>query len=144
MPEKSRGLSLFGNDHFWPRFFDPLRELGASISNFFSPSADALNKADYYEISLELPGVDEKDVDISIQNGNLTIRGEKRSQREESDKNYFFSERRYGAFERSFRLPEDVCEDAIKASFRNGVLSLRLPKLAPKESASRKIEIKPN
>jgi len=142
MLEKSRGLPLFGNDHFWPRFFDPLRELGASISNFFSPSADAMSKDDYYEISIELPGVDEKDIDVSIQNGSLSVRGEKHAQHEENDNNYYFSERRYGAFERIFRLPEDVREDAIKATFRNGVLNLRLPKLAPKEAVSRKIEVK--
>ncbi len=143
MSEKSRTISLMGNDHFWPRFFDPLREFGSAISNFFSPSADALNKEDCYEIRVELPGVTEKDVEISIENNSLTIRGEKRSEREEKDKNYYFSERRYGSFERSFRLPDDVREAGISASYKDGILTLRLPKTEPKKSASRKIEIKP-
>ncbi len=142
MPEKSRTLSVTGNDHFWPRFFDPLREFGSVISNFFSPNADALNKEDCYEIRVELPGVSEKDVEVTIENNNLTIRGEKRSEHEEKDKNYYFSERRYGSFERSFRLPEDVKEADIKASYKDGVLTLRLPKTEPKKSASRKIDIK--
>ncbi len=144
MPEKSRGLSLLGNDHFWPRFFDPLRDFGTAISNFFSPSADALDKEDSYEIRIELPGVSEKDVEVSIENNNLTIRGEKRSEHEEKDKNYYFSERRYGSFERAFRLPEDVREADIKAVYKDGVLTLRIPKMEPKKPASRKIEIRSN
>lgn len=144
MSEKSRALSLLGNDHFWPRFFDPLREFGSAISNFFSPNADAINKEDSYEIRIELPGVSEKDVEVSIENNNLTVRGEKRSEREEKDKNYYFSERRYGSFERSFRLPEDVKEADIKAAYKDGVLTLLLPKAEPKKSSGRKIEIKAN
>ncbi len=142
MTDKSRALSLLGNDHFWPRFFDPFRDLGSAISNFFSPSADAVNKEDCYEIQVELPGVAEKDVDVSIENNTLTIKGEKRSEREEKDKNYYFSERRYGAFERSFRLPEDVKETDIKATYKDGVLRLLLPKSEAKKPVGRKIEVK--
>lgn len=144
MLEKSRGLSVLGSDHFWPRLFDPLREFGSAISSFFSPSADAIDKEDSYEIRLELPGVSEKDVEVTVENNNLIIRGEKRTEREEKDKNYYFSERRYGAFERAFRLPEDVQETEIKAVCKDGVLTLRIPKTEPKKPASRKIEIKPN
>jgi len=144
MFEKSRGLSLLGNEHFWPRFIDPFRELGSAISNFFSPSADALDKEDSYEIRLELPGVNEKDVEICIENNSLIIRGEKRTEREEKEKNYYFSERRFGAFERAFRLPEDVHEAEIKATFKDGVLTIRIPKTEQKKPVSRKIEIRPN
>jgi len=144
MSEKSRALSVFGDDRFWPRFFEPLREFGSVISSFFSPNADAVNKEGCYEIRVELPGVSEKDVEVSLENGNLTIRGEKRSEHEEKDKNYFFSERRYGAFERIFRLPDDVREADIKASYKDGILTLRLPKTESKKPASRKIEIKPS
>lgn len=142
MAEKSRSLSLLGNDHFWPRFFDPLREFGASIGNFFSPTADAVNKKDCYEIRVELPGVSEKDVEVSVDNNTLTVRGEKHFEQEEKDKDYYFSERRYGSFERSFRLPEDVKEADIKASYKNGILTLSLPKSEPRHQASRKIDIK--
>lgn len=144
MSEKSIALSVFGDDRFWPRFFEPLREFGSVISSFFSPNADAVNKEGCYEIRVELPGVSEKDVEVSLENGNLTIRGEKRSEHEEKDKNYFFSERRYGAFERIFRLPDDVREADIKASYKDGILTLRLPKTESKKPASRKIEIKPS
>lgn len=132
-----------GSNHFWPRFFDPLRDFGSAISNFFSPSADALDREGSYEIRLELPGVSEKDVEVSVENNNLTIRGEKRMEREEKDKNTCFSERRFGAFERAFRLPDDVREADIKASCMDGVLTVRIPKVEPKKSASRKIEIGP-
>jgi len=144
MPEKSGGLPIMGNDHFWPRFFDPLRDFGSAVSHFFSPSADALDREGSYEIHLELPGVSEKDVEVSIENNTLTIRGEKRTEREEKDKNTYFSERRFGAFERAFRLPDDVREADIKATCKDGVLTIRIPKIEPKKPASRKIEIKPN
>ncbi len=78
-----------------------------------------------YKITAELPGLDEKDVDVTLANGVLTIRGEKRSETE--DKERLFSERTYGRFER--RIPvEDVDEDKISASFKNGILTVTLPK----------------
>lgn len=144
MLEKSRSLSLSGNDHFWPRFFDPFREFGTAVSNFFSPSVDAVDKDDSYEIRVELPGVSEKDVEVSVENNTLTIKGEKRSEQEEKDKNYYFSERRYGSFQRSFRLPEDVSDDKIHANYKDGVLTLHLPKSEHREKAPRKVEIKPS
>ena len=94
-----------------------------------------------YEITAELPGLDEKDIQVRLSNGNLTISGEKREAKEDKDANYHLSERRYGSFQRNFRLPDGVNPDKIEASFKNGVLTVSVPK---SEDASKetKIDIK--
>jgi HSP20 family molecular chaperone IbpA len=96
-----------------------------------------------YEISLELPGVAGSDIDVMVQDGSLTVQGEKRFEHEEAGRTYFFSEREYGAFQRSFRLPPDVATDRIDAAFKHGVLNVRIPKLQPATLAdSRKVQVR--
>ena len=82
-----------------------------------------------------LPGVDEKDVSVSLQEHVLTVSGEKKSEREEEKKGYLMSERRYGSFRRSFRVPDDVDENKITAKFDKGVMSISLPKTASAKSS---------
>lgn len=130
-----------GNE-FWPSLFDPLRDFGHAVSNFFSPSADASNSDDTYEISMELPGVDEKDIDISVHDNVLTVMGEKKFEQEKKEKNYYFSERRYGSFQRSFRLPPGIQQNDIAARFNNGVLTVTIPKMLEQEPSRQKIEIR--
>ena len=142
MAEKSKPVSILSGEHMWPSLLDPFRHLGQTISNFLSPSAEAVNTENAYEISVELPGVAEKDIDISLEDGLLTVKGEKRSEREEKDENYYFSERRYGSFQRAFRLPENIKEDDIHAKFKDGVLTVSLPKAEPKKPSGRKIAVK--
>ena len=77
-----------------------------------------------------------------MQDGSLTIQGEKRFEHEETGRAYFFSEREYGAFQRSFRLPPDAAGDRIDAAFKNGVLTIKIPKLQPAEGDSRKILVR--
>jgi HSP20 family protein len=79
-------------------------------------------------VEAELPGIDEKDVSLSLQAGVLTIRGEKKHEHEEEKENYRMMERRYGSFQRSLRLPDTLDEDKVEASFNNGVLKVSLPK----------------
>lgn len=97
-----------------------------------------------YEVVAELPGLDDKDVDVELANGMLTIKGEKSSAREEKDKekNCFFSERSYGSFRRSFRVPENVDQDKIAADFSKGVLTVKLPKTPEAQSKAKKIDVK--
>ena len=95
-----------------------------------------------YEISAELPGLDEKDVEVKLANGLLTIRGEKKEEREEKEKDYYLSERRYGAFTRSFQVPEGVDADKVEARFAKGVLTVTLPKTAEAQKQEKKIEVK--
>ena len=111
--------------------YAPLRKLGEKVTDWFAPKADGAMAEDYYEISLELPGVAAEEIVVGVQDGALTVQGEKRFEHEEAGRTYFFSEREYGAFQRSFRLPPDAAKDRIDAAFKNGVLNIRIAKLQP-------------
>lgn len=78
-------------------------------------------------VEAELPGIDEKDVSLALQDGILTIRGERKHERDEEKENYRMMERRYGSFQRSVQLPDAVDEDKVEATFNNGVLKVSLP-----------------
>jgi HSP20 family protein len=106
------------------------------------PNVDVKELADGYEIAAELPGIDEKDIDVTVREGVLTLRGEKRFEKKEENENLFLSERSYGTFQRSFRLPDDVDPEGITARFEKGVLKLHLPKAPEQEAATKKIEVK--
>lgn len=105
------------------------------------PSTDLSEAENTLTYSLELPGMDDGDIEVSIDSGRLVIRGEKRDEREESGENYIFKERRFGRFERAFALPANVEEDNIKAVFDKGVLTVKLPCERGREKPSRKIEV---
>jgi HSP20 family protein len=107
-----------------------------------APAVDVVEKENEYAISAELPGLDEKDVEVTVADGVLTLKGEKKEEREEKTKDYYLSERSFGSFRRSFRLPDDVDVAKIDASFRKGVLRLTLPKSAAAKPKSQKIAIK--
>ncbi|TIO32702.1 Hsp20/alpha crystallin family protein [Mesorhizobium sp.] len=107
-----------------------------------APAMDLVEKGKEYEITAELPGIDEKNVEIKLANRTLTIKGEKTEEKEEKDKDYYLSERRYGSFQRSFQLPEGVDADKIDASFAKGVLTVKLPKTAEAQKAEKKIAVK--
>lgn len=107
-----------------------------------APAIDVVEKDDAYEITAELPGLDEKNVDIKLSNHTLTIKGEKSETKEDRQKDYYLSERRYGSFQRSFRLPEGVDADKVEASFAKGILTVKLPKTAEARKGEKKISIK--
>jgi HSP20 family protein len=107
-----------------------------------APAVDMVEKEKEYEITVELPGMDEKNIELKISNGMLTIKGEKQEQKEEKKKDYFLSERRYGSFERSFRLPDGVDANKIAATIKKGVLTVTLPKTAEAQKPEKKIEVK--
>ena len=107
-----------------------------------APAMDLVEKEKEYEISAELPGIDEKNVEIKVANHMLTIKGEKKEEKEEKQKDYYLSERRYGSFQRSFALPEGVDADKIEANFVKGVLTVKLPKTAEAQKAEKKITVK--
>ncbi|MFL5279773.1 MAG: Hsp20/alpha crystallin family protein, partial [Rhodopila sp.] len=91
-------------------------------------------------LTAEMPGMTEKDVQVSLSGNTLVIKGEKRQEREEKDKGYHLSERCYGEFQRSFLLPDGADSDKVEASFANGVLTVTVPKTA--QAAPKKIEVK--
>lgn len=86
--------------------------------------------------------MDEKDIEVKVANGGLTIKGEKQEEKEEKKKDYYLHERRFGSFERCFAIPEDVDADKIEAHFKKGVLTVTLPKKPEAQKAEKKIEVK--
>lgn len=120
--------------------FEPFGRLPLAWAS--APAVDLVEKDKEYEITAELPGLDEKNVEVKLSNGTLTISGEKKEEREERDKGYHLSERRYGAFRRAFRVPEGVDQEHIEASFGKGVLTVRLPKTTDGQKPEKTISIK--
>lgn len=127
-------LPGFGRDieHFWPR----------TTGGMLSVSVDIAEDDKAYTVTAELPGMDEKDIDVDITDDVLTLKGEKRAEKEEKNKNRYVRERSYGAFERSFVLPADVDADRIDAKFAKGVLTVVLPKNPRAQAARKKIAVK--
>ena len=107
-----------------------------------APAVDVVETEKSYEITVELPGLDEKNVEVKVANGGLTINGEKQEEKEEKKKDYYLHERHFGSFERSFQIPEGVDVDKIEASFKKGVLNVTLPKKPAAQKPEKKIEVK--
>lgn len=107
-----------------------------------APAMDLVETDKGYAITAELPGLEEKDVDLKVANGILTIKGEKSEQKEEHKGDYHLSERRFGQFQRAFRIPEGVDADRIDASMAKGVLTVTLPKSEKAKAEEKKIEIR--
>ena len=107
-----------------------------------TPAMDVAETDKAYEITAELPGMSESDVEVVAANGVLTIKGEKKEEKEEKKKDYYLSERRYGSFERRMQIPEDVEADKIEAAFKKGVLTVTLPKKPEAQKPAKKIEVK--
>ncbi len=127
---------------FWPQLYEPLRNFGARVTDWLAPASDASGDETAYRITMELPGVEEKDIDISVHDGVVTIKGEKSAAREEEGETWFFSERQYGSFSRSFRLPADADGDKVEAHLKDGILRMTIPKRSGESAAGRKVEIR--
>ncbi len=126
---------------WWPHLYEPLRGVGQKIADWFAPRAEAAVTNDFYEINMELPGVSVDDIEISLDEGQLTIKGEKRFAREASGRSYYFSEREYGALQRSFRLPAAAKSEDVAADFKDGILAVKVPKAGPPPKKTQRIEI---
>lgn len=123
--------SLIGRDLFdrFERLFEDF-ELPSLFEEreAWTPAFDVIEKEKEYVVTAEIPGIDPKDIDITISNGILTIKGEKKKEEENREENYYYMERQYGTFQRSFRLPNEIEADKVDATYKNGVLRLVLPK----------------
>jgi HSP20 family protein len=108
----------------------------------FIPTVNTREGDDAYYIEVELPGVKKEDISIDVDENTLTISGERKIKDEHKEDNFYKVESLYGKFERSFALPEDVDSDNIEASSSNGVLEIKIPKVAKVEKSPKKIEIK--
>lgn len=130
-------LPTLGREMFdWGRLPTPLWSRGLVDVKF-----DVSESDDAIEITAELPGIEEKDIELTLSDGMLTLKGEKRAEEEKKEREYFLSERRYGAFARSIRVPESVDQGKIKASFDKGVLTVTLPKRPEAKAKKKKIAI---
>jgi HSP20 family protein len=119
---------------------DPFRR--PRLSSAWAPSVDIAEKDNMFEVTADLPGIDEKNVEVKLSGGILTVKGTREEHKEEKKKDYYLSERQFGAFERSFQVPESVDSEKIEAHFKNGVLSVSLPKKPEAVKAEKKIDIK--
>ena len=136
--KNNRGLSLL--DDFFDSMFSSMDNWSTRV-----PAVDVEENDKEYTVKAELPGFDENDVNLTVENHVLTLSGKVDEKNEEKDKDnrkYLVRERRVETFERSFSLPEGVDEENISAQFKNGLLTVTLPKTA--EKASRKLEVKIN
>lgn len=121
----------------WPRLFEAEPSTG-----FAAPAMDVVEADKAFTVTAELPGMEEKDIDVSVTGDLLVIKGEKRNEKEEKNQNYYLSERSYGQFQRAFTLPTGVDRDKIAAEFAKGVLTVTLPKSAEAQQQQKKIEVK--
>ncbi len=107
-----------------------------------TPAVDVAESEKAFEITAELPGMDEKNIEVKVADGRLTIKGEKQEEKEEKKKDYYLHERHFGSFQRSFEVPDSVDPDKIEANFKKGVLTVTLPKKPEAQKAAKKIEVK--
>jgi HSP20 family protein len=117
------------------------REDELMTTGSFVPPVDVYEDEHAITLKLEVPGVDQKDIDIRLENNTLTIRGERRFEKEEKEENFHRIERRYGSFTRSFTLPNTVDPEQVSAEFENGVLKIKLAKRAEAKPKQIKVNI---
>jgi len=128
-------------ENFWGRFTRNVGDLDWH-SGQGEAKSDVVQVDDAVEISVELPGMNMKDIEVSVARDLLTIRGEKRIERQEEKKGYYLSERSYGAIYRAIPLPPGIDADRAEATFRNGVLTIRLPHTPDAQAQTKQIEIR--
>ena len=127
-------------DRLWDDFFGPGRRAFRPLEAEWAPVVDGSETADKLVVKAEVPGMDAQNIDISLSGDILTIKGEKKSEREEKKENYHLVERSHGSFSRSLRLPTAVEADKIEAAYKQGVLTVTCPK--KEEAKPKAIEIK--
>ena len=143
-------VSLHDLHNEFNRFFDSLKHsFGEEVSdgfisntNWLKPSLDIASDDKEYTIKVELPGMDASDIAIEFTDSTLKINGEKRQEKEEKGKDFYRIERSYGSFQRILDIPEDSDTDAITSNYKNGVLSIRVPKKTLPQKDTKKIEVK--
>jgi HSP20 family protein len=127
----------------------PLRRPAFDLEPFWQPDSwvampamDLVERHEAFEMTAELPGLDEKNIEVNVANGVLTVKGQKEEDKAEEKEDFHLRERRFGSFSRSVRVPDTVDADKIEASFKNGVLKVTLPKKPEAQKPVKKIEVK--
>ena len=126
--------------NLWPSIYQPFARAGARLGELLTPASEASSDKSAYNITVELPGVDEDDVTLDVHDGLVSLKGEKREEKEEKRDTWYFRERSYGSFSRTFRLPPDADGDQAKATMKDGVLTISVPK-APADAGKKKVKI---
>ncbi|PWG15881.1 Hsp20/alpha crystallin family protein [Salibaculum griseiflavum] len=126
----------------WPSLYEPFRNFGSRLAEWVSPASDASTDEAGYRITMELPGVSEDDIELTVDEGVVTVTGEKRVEREDKGDTWYFSERQFGSFRRSFRLPGDADADKASADLKDGVLVVTVPRRTEPERQARKVQVK--
>ena len=128
-------------DQLWDTFFEGTVERRAREDLVWLPSVDVSETKNDIVVKAELPGMDPKDIGITLSDGHLMIKGEKKHQKEEKEEDYHFVERSYGSFVRAVHLPKQVKNEKISASYKNGVLKIVLPKSEEAKTKGVKIKV---
>lgn len=129
-------------DDFLDRLYLPFAASSQDGAAAISPRVDVVETPEDYRLSIEIPGVEQKDIDIELAENTLTVSGEKRSEsKREGKDNVVREERSYGKFRRTFSLPFEVDAERVSATFKNGVLQIELPKSEKVQASTHKIEI---
>jgi HSP20 family protein len=127
-------------DRFWDSFFDVAPRRKTEEGGEWFPSLDVSETKNDIVVKAELPGMDPKDIDISLSDGSLILKGERKTEKEEKEEGYHLIERSFGKFYRTVPLPQGVQSDKINASYKDGVLKITLPK--SEEAKKKEIKIK--
>lgn len=134
--------SMLGFQNDFDRLFNSFINMPEEETSYaaFSPSVDIEEKEREFRITVELPGLKKEEIKIDIKDNLLSISGEKKKGKKTEDENYYRAERTFGSFQRTFRLPEYADKDNIAAEYKNGILTVSIPKL--EESISKNVAIK--
>ena len=148
----SRGLRRREPESFFLRPFDEMRRMmedfwmtpfgEGRVGENFIPSVDVKEEDDQVIVAAELPGLDQRDIDVEVTQDSVRIAGEKRKEQKKEEKGYYHRETSYGAFERIIDLPAAVDEDKAEAEFSKGILTIKLPKSEQARSKRKKVEVK--
>ena len=123
----------------WPALPDPFRAFGTRLADWLRPASEAPSDDKAHRITPELPGVAEDDIHLRVKNGTVSIRGKKKAERGEKGKDWYSTERQFGSFQRSFRMPGDANEKGVAADRGDGVLTVTIPRKAPPGPDTRRI-----
>jgi HSP20 family protein len=112
-----------------------------SLTSTFAPAVDVYEDEHKVSLKIEVPGIDEKDIDVRVENNTLTVHGERKIEKEEKEENYRRVERQYGSFTRTFTLPQTVDTEKVSANYDKGVLKITLPKKAEAKPKQIKVNV---
>jgi HSP20 family protein len=132
--------SLFQHD-LWDVFDRFSKDLDVGANQSFMPKIEIKDQGKNYQVCAEIPGMDEKDISVSLKDNQLIIEGEKKSENKEEKEGFYHSEFSYGKFFRAIPLSEDINSDEVHATYKNGVLNIEVAKNPEKKSSTKRIEI---